>query len=83
MKCPIESGIPRAPRFDVVILVIVLAPVGGAVQPIGAATLKIDHSGEFVFFEIIRLMEGVLKIGIAAHSLDRAGFVDACALRSD
>ena len=47
------------PRFDVVILVIVLAPVGGAVQPIAAATLRIDHSGEFVFFEIIRLMEGV------------------------
>ena len=38
-------------------------------HPIAAAAFKTDCGGEFVFVEVIGLMEGILKVGIAADGL--------------
>ena len=63
--------------------VIVLAPVGGAVQPIATMAFKIGHARQFEFPELVRLVQRILQIGITTVGVNRSVFVNACALWSD
>ena len=45
MSYQMESVTGEQPGFDVVVVVVVLAPMGYAVKPITVAPLEIDHAG--------------------------------------
>src|SRR5690348_8890615 len=68
---------------DVVELVVVFSPVGRAVQPIAPMPLKIADASELERFEIIRLVQRVLEIGIAADRAQRSPCVDFRTLGGD
>src|SRR4029077_2525974 len=64
-------------------LVVVLSPVGRAVQPIAPMTLKIADAGELELLEILRLVQRVLEIGIAADRVERSPGVEFRTLGCD
>ena len=66
----------QQPGLDVVRLVVVLAPVGGPVQPVAAAAFEIGDTGKFEFREVVAVVQRVVKVGIAAHGFDWRVFVD-------
>jgi hypothetical protein len=72
-----QSGI------HVIELVVVLAPVGSAVQPVAFVAFEVGDAGEIKFLKIVRLMKRVLQVGIATVRVDGSIFVDACSLRTD
>ena len=66
--------------LDIVELVVIFSPVDRAVQPVAAMAFKISNACELEFFEIIRLVQRVLEIGVAAYRVERSVFVDFCSL---
>ena len=77
-----EAVTDQQSGLDVVELVVVLAPIGGAVQPVAAMALEIRHPCEFQLTEVVRLMQSILQIGVATDGLERSVFVDFSALGS-
>jgi hypothetical protein len=57
--------------LDIVKLIIIFAPIRGAVQPVARAAFKISDAGQLEVLEIVRLVKRVLQIGIAAHGSER------------
>src|SRR6202042_415699 len=69
--------------FDIVKLIIIFAPMRGAVQPIAAMALKIDDARKVQLFEIVRLVEGILQIGAPPIGFRWRVLVDARSLCID
>src|SRR6516162_3576738 len=76
----LEAIANKQASLNIIELVVVFSPVGRAVQPVAAMALKIADAGEFEPFEIIRLVQRVLEIGIAADRVEGSVFVDFCTL---
>jgi hypothetical protein len=72
------------PRIYIVELVVVFAPMCGAVKPVTFMAFEIGNAGKFVLAEIIRFVQWILQVGVAAYGFWRRIFVDAGdALRID
>jgi hypothetical protein len=71
------------PSLDIVELVVVLAPIGGAVKPIAGVAFEIGDPGELELLEIRGLMERRLQIGIPAYGFRGSVLVDSRSLRID
>ena len=79
----LEAIANKEAGLDIVELVVIFSPVGRAVQPVAAMAFKISNASEFELFEIIRLVQRVLEIGVAADRVERSVFVDFCSLGCD
>src|SRR5580658_5717041 len=63
--------------LHVVELIVVFAPVGGAVQPITGASIEIGDAGQVKSSEVVGLVQWVLQVGITAGGFNGGVFIDA------